>query len=247
MVAPPASVIADAILPACTLQLAPPPTPAPNAPSQVHQLHVHSARAQNASTSVDAMQTHADDTRRRKDKRIEEGRRDGIEMKEERGTRGDETLGTLKVSTHIEDSTPSNNNDVICVTSPAPIFVRPALAPPPAFTPMPPSTTPTPPSTTPTPPSTTPTPPSTTPTPPSTTPTPPSSTPMPPSTTPTPPSTTPTPPSHLRRQHLRDRLTRQHQAYTLRPRQRMLAWLECTRKTPGRREKEKRRNERRKE
>ncbi|KAG1793162.1 uncharacterized protein HD556DRAFT_1443914 [Suillus plorans] len=96
MVAPPASVIADAILPACTLQPAPPPTPAPNAPSQVHQLHVHSARARNTSTSVDAMQTHADDTRRRKDKRIEEGRRDGIEMKEERGTRGDETLGTLK-------------------------------------------------------------------------------------------------------------------------------------------------------
>ncbi|KAG1799351.1 uncharacterized protein HD556DRAFT_1305577 [Suillus plorans] len=90
------TVIADAILPACTLQPAPPPTPAPNAPSQVHQLHVHSARARNASTSVDAMQTHADDTRRRKDKRIEEGRRDGIEMKEERGTRGDETLGTLK-------------------------------------------------------------------------------------------------------------------------------------------------------
>ncbi|KAG1789040.1 uncharacterized protein HD556DRAFT_1447313 [Suillus plorans] len=159
MVAPPASVIADAILPACTLQPAPPPTPAPNVPSQVHQLHVHSARARNASTSVDAMQTHADDTRRRKDKRIEEGRRDGIEMKEERGTRGDETLGTLKVSTHIEDSTPSNNNDVIRVTSPAPIFVRPALAPPPAFTPTPPSTTPTPPSTMPTPmpPSTTPT------------------------------------------------------------------------------------------
>ncbi|KAG1793444.1 uncharacterized protein HD556DRAFT_1308590 [Suillus plorans] len=94
--APPASVIADAILPACMLQPAPPPTPAPNAPSQVHQLHVHSARARNASTSVDAMQTHADNTRRRKDKRIEEGRRDGIEMKEERGTRGDETLGTLK-------------------------------------------------------------------------------------------------------------------------------------------------------
>ncbi|KAG1794250.1 uncharacterized protein HD556DRAFT_1443200 [Suillus plorans] len=135
----------DAILPACTLQPAPPPTPAPNAPSQVHQLHVHSARARNASTSVDAMQTHADDTRRRKDKRIEEGRRDGIEMKEERGTRGDETLGTLKVSTHIEDSTPSNNDDVIRVTSPAPIFVRPALTPPPAFTPTPPSTTPTPP------------------------------------------------------------------------------------------------------
>ncbi|KAG1798582.1 uncharacterized protein HD556DRAFT_1306033 [Suillus plorans] len=153
--APPASVIADAILPACMLQPAPPPTPAPNAPSQVHQLHVHSARARNASTSVDAMQTHADDTRRRKDKRIEEGRRDGIEMKEERGTRGDETLGTLKVSTHIEDSTPSNNNDVIRVTSPAPIFVRPALAPPPAFTPTPPSTTPTPPSTMPTPPSST--------------------------------------------------------------------------------------------
>ncbi|KAG1785298.1 uncharacterized protein HD556DRAFT_1314332 [Suillus plorans] len=147
-----------------------------------------------------------------KDKRIEEGRRDGIDMKEKRGTRGDETLGTLKVSTHIEDSTPSNNNDVIHVTSPAPIFVRPALVPPPAFTPMPPSTTPMPPSTMPMPPS---------------------STPTPPSMTPTPPSTTPTPPSHLRRQHLRDTLTRQHQAYTLRPHQRMLAWLECTRKTPG--------------
>ncbi|KAG1873252.1 hypothetical protein C8R48DRAFT_769683 [Suillus tomentosus] len=58
--APPASVIADTILPTCTLQLAPPPTPAPNAPSQVHQLHVHSACARNASTSVDAMQMHMD-------------------------------------------------------------------------------------------------------------------------------------------------------------------------------------------
>ncbi|KAG2085467.1 uncharacterized protein F5147DRAFT_782015 [Suillus discolor] len=72
-------------------------------------------------------------------------------MKEERGTRGDETLGTLEVSTHIEDSTPSNNNDIIRVTLPAPIFVRPALAPPPAFMPTPPSTTPTPPSASPSP------------------------------------------------------------------------------------------------
>ncbi|KAG1739039.1 hypothetical protein EDB19DRAFT_1828997 [Suillus lakei] len=94
--APPASVIADAILPVCMLQLAPPPTLAPNAPSQLHQLHVHSARAQNVSTSVDVMQMHADDTQRQKDKRIKEGRRDGIEMKKERGTRGDETLGTLE-------------------------------------------------------------------------------------------------------------------------------------------------------
>ncbi|KAG1838603.1 hypothetical protein C8R48DRAFT_780195 [Suillus tomentosus] len=144
--APPASVIADVILPACMLQLAPSPTLAPNVPSQVHQLHIHSMHARNTSTSVDTMQTHMDDTRRQKDKRIEEGRRDGIEMKEERGTRGDETLGMLEVSTHIEDSTPSNNNNVIRVTSPTPIFVCPALAPPPAFMPTPPSTTPTPPS-----------------------------------------------------------------------------------------------------
>ncbi|KAG1825408.1 hypothetical protein EV424DRAFT_1537758 [Suillus variegatus] len=58
--APPASVIADTILPTCTLQPAPPPTLAPNAPSQLHQLHVHSAHARNTSTSVDAMQTHVD-------------------------------------------------------------------------------------------------------------------------------------------------------------------------------------------